>query len=281
MDRLLGALPLVASGLGADGGADFAQAIMTTDTVLKEAVADAEPYRVGGAAKGVGMIAPNLATMLAFVTTDAPIEQHDLQAMARAHLAPHFEAISVDGCTSTNDSVLLFASGAAGGLTVGPSSEAWVGLAEAIAEVGASLASQLIHDGEGVSHVMLVDLSGAASDQAARALAATVADSPLVKTALFGGDPNPGRILQALGTAGVSLNPEAIDVWIGPTQLVHGGTIPPAYFEADALRAAAAAAMASPEVSIRIAVGDGPGASRVLGCDLSYDYVRINGEYTT
>jgi glutamate N-acetyltransferase/amino-acid N-acetyltransferase len=103
----------------------------------------------------------------------------------------------------------------------------------------------------------------------------------LVKTALFGGDPNPGRILQALGAAGAGLCPDAIDVWVGPTQVVHGGTIPPAYFEADALRAAAVAAMASSEVSIRIAVGDGPGTSRVLGCDLSYDYVRINGEYTT
>jgi len=281
MDRLLGALPLVVSGLRGDGGADFAEAIMTTDTVAKEAVADAGPYQVGGAAKGVGMIAPSLATMLAFVTTDARIEQHDLQAMARTHLAPQFEAISVDGCTSTNDSVLLFASGAAGGPTITSSNDAWAGLAEAIEVVGASLASQLIHDGEGVSHVMLVDLTGAPSDQTARTLAATVADSPLVKTALFGGDPNPGRILQALGAAGAGLNPDTIDVWIGPTQLVHAGTIPPAYFEADALRAAAAAAMASPEVSIRIAVGNGPGASRVLGCDLSYDYVRINGEYTT
>jgi len=281
MDRLLGALPLVVSGLRTDGGEDFAEAIMTTDTVSKQAQADAGPYRVGGAAKGVGMIAPNLATMLAFVTTDARIEPDDLHAMARTHLAPPLEAISVDGCTSTNDSVLLFASGGAGAPTLSPASRAWSGLAGAIETVGSSLASQLIHDGEGVSHVMLVDLIGAPSDRMARALAATVADSPLVKTALFGGDPNPGRILQALGTVGAGLDPDAIDVWIGPTQLVHGGTIPPAYFEADVLRAAAAAAMDGPEVSIRIAVGDGPGASRVLGCDLSYDYVRINGEYTT
>ena len=281
MDRLLGALPPLVAGLRADRGAYFAEAIMTTDTVSKQATADAGPYRVGGAAKGVGMIAPSLATMLAFVTTDATIGRADLNAMARTHLAPHLESISVDGCTSTNDSVLLFASGSAEGPPVTQSSEAWSGLAEAIEDVGASLASQLIHDGEGVTHVMLVDLSGAADDRAARALAATVADSPLVKTALFGGDPNPGRILQALGTAGAGLRADAIDVWVGETQLVHGGTIPPAYFEADTLRAAAVAAMASPEVSIHIAVGDGPGTSRVLGCDLSYDYVRINGEYTT
>jgi len=281
MDLLLGSLPLVVSGLRADGGADFAEAIMTTDTVAKQAEADAAPYRVGGAAKGVGMIAPNLATMLAFVTTDARIEQRDLQALARARVVPQLEAITVDGCSSTNDSVLLFASGAAGGPAVSPASDAWAGLADAFEQVGSSLASQLIHDGEGVTRVMLVDCSGAPTDTTARALAATVADSPLVKTALFGGDPNPGRILQALGTVGAGLDPAAIDVWIGPTQLICGGTIPPAYFEADALRAAAAAAMAGPEVSIRIAVGDGPGASRVFGCDLSYDYVRINGEYTT
>ena len=281
MDRLLGALPPLVAGLVDDGGADFAEAIMTTDTVSKQATADAGRFRVGGAAKGGGMIAPSLATMLAFVTTDAPIERRDLQGMARAHLSPHLESISVDGCTSTNDSVLLFASGAAGGPRLRPETDAWRRLAAAIEQVGASLASQLIHDGEGATHVMLVDLTGAADDRAARALAATVADSPLVKTALFGGDPNPGRILQALGTAGEGLDPETIDVWVGPTQLVHGGTIPPAYFEADALRGAAVAAMASPEVSIRIAVGDGPGTSRVLGCDLSYEYVRINGEYTT
>ena len=125
--------------------------------------------------------------------------------MARAHLAPHLESISVDGCTSTNDSVLLFASGAAGGPPVTPGGEEWDAWPKRSSEVGASLASQLIHDGEGVTHVMLVDLTGAADDRAARALAATVADSPLVKTALFGGDPNPGRILQALGTAGEGL----------------------------------------------------------------------------
>ena len=281
MEPLLASMAGLVGALDADGGRRFAEAIMTTDTVSKQATADAGPYRVGGAAKGVGMIAPSLATMLAFVTTDATIGRADLNAMARTHLAPHLESISVDGCTSTNDSVLLFASGSAEGPPVTQSSEAWSGLAKAIEDVGASLASQLIHDGEGVTHVMLVDLSGAADDRAARALAATVADSPLVKTALFGGDPNPGRILQALGTAGAGLRADAIDVWVGETQLVHGGTIPPAYFEADTLRAAAVAAMASPEVSIHIAVGDGPGTSRVLGCDLSYDYVRINGEYTT
>ena len=281
MDRLLGALPLLVASLSPGGGADFAEAITTTDTVVKQAQADAAPFRVGGAAKGVGMISPSLATMLAFVTTDAPVAQHDLQALAREHLAPHFEAITVDGCTSTNDSVLLFASGAAGAVPATPSASAWTALAGAIDAVGASLASQLIHDGEGVTHVMLVELLGARDDEEARTLAAAVADSPLVKTALFGADPNPGRILQALGAAGVALDPDAIDVWIGQTQLVGAGTVAPAYFQSDVLRTAAATAMAAPEVPIRIVVGLGHGSSRALGGDLSYDYVRINGEYTT
>ena len=281
MERLLGGLPLVAAALSEEGGADFAAAIMTTDTVPKEATADAGPFRVGGAAKGVGMISPNLATMLAFVTTDAPVGSDDLQSLARTYLAPHVNAITVDGCTSTNDTVLLFASGAVGGATVTPAAPQWAPLAAAIDAVGTSLASQLIHDGEGVTHVMVVELTGASTDEDARALADAVADSPLVKTALFGRDPNPGRILQAIGAAGVDLDPSSVDVWIGETQLVSAGVIPPAYFAAEELRNAAVAAMAEPEVPIRIDVGAGGGAARVLGGDLSYEYIRINGEYTT
>jgi glutamate N-acetyltransferase/amino-acid N-acetyltransferase len=241
MDRLLGGLPLVATALSARGGEDFAAAIMTTDTVSKQAAADAGRFRVGGAAKGVGMISPHLATMLAFVTTDAPVAAADLQFLAQAHLGPHFNAITVDGCTSTNDTVLLFASGTAGGAGVTPVTPTWEALAEAIDAVGASLASQVIHDGEGVTHVMLVELTGAATDADARALADAVADSPLVKTALFGGDPNPGRVLQALGAAGVVLDPSCVDVWMDQAQLVFSGVIPPAYFETDELRSVAAA----------------------------------------
>jgi glutamate N-acetyltransferase/amino-acid N-acetyltransferase len=281
MDALLGGLPALAAAARVDGGADFARAIMTTDTVAKSATTDAGPYRVGGAAKGVGMISPSLATMLAFVTTDAPVSAGDLQTAASTVLAPVFNAITVDGCTSTNDTVLVFASGAASSGRIAPGGAAWNAWADAIETVGASLASQLIHDGEGVTHVMLVDVTGAADEADARRLANAVGDSPLVKTALFGADPNPGRILQALGAAGAALNPGRVDVWVGDTRLVHAGVIPPAYFAADELRIAAAAAMAEPEVGVRIVVGDGPGTARVLGGDLSYDYVRINGEYTT
>ncbi len=281
MDRLLGGLALVVDALSTHGGDEFAEAIMTTDTVAKQSAADAGAYRVGGAAKGVGMISPNLATMLAFVTTDAAVAQEHLHTLAHDHLAPHLNAISVDACESTNDTVLLFASGAVQGELLTPSTPQWDELAEAIRAVGASLASQLIHDGEGVTHVMLIDVTGADDEAHARALARAVADSPLVKTALFGLDPNPGRIVQALGAAGVPIDPARIDVWVGDSQLVHAGVIPPAYFTTERLRASAVAAMDGPEVSIRIGVGDGDGTARVLGGDLSYDYVRINGEYTT
>jgi glutamate N-acetyltransferase/amino-acid N-acetyltransferase len=281
MDRLLGGLPAVVSALGAGGGADFAAAIMTTDTVRKEATADAGPIRVGGAAKGVGMIGPHLATMLAFVTTDAAVEQPDLQLLARDALAPAFNAITVDGCTSTNDTVLVFASGAADRPAISPGDPAWDGLVATIEEVGRSLASQLIHDGEGADHVMIVDVTGAATEEDARAVARSVGESPLVKTALFGADPNPGRILQAIGATHVSFDPAAVEVIVGGVRLVEGGVVLPAYFASDELRERASLAMTSPEVMLEITLGTGTGRSRVLGCDLSYDYVRINGEYTT
>jgi glutamate N-acetyltransferase/amino-acid N-acetyltransferase len=281
MESLLGALPRLITSLARDGGAAFARAIMTTDTVPKEAIADAGDIRVGGAAKGVGMLAPSLATMLAFVTTDARVAAPDLDLLARARLAPAFGSITVDGCTSTNDTVLLFASGAADGPALAPGDAGWDPFADAVTAVGEALAGKLIQDGEGVSHVLIVDVAGAPGIEDARRLARAVAESPLVKTAAFGEDPNPGRIVQALGACGVGYDPATVGVWIGDTQVVDGGVIPPAFFAADDLRSAAATAMAGPEVSLRISVGDGPGSARVLGGDLSYGYVRINGEYTT
>jgi glutamate N-acetyltransferase / amino-acid N-acetyltransferase len=281
VEPLVDALPILAGALTTAGGPDFARAIMTTDTVDKQATAGAGGFRVGGCAKGVGMIAPNLATMLVFVTTDARVGREDLQRLAEEQLKERFNALTVDGCTSTNDTVLLFASGASDAPVVTPDTPAWKELSAAIAEVGTSLVGQLIADGEGVTHVMLVDIAGAASEYDARVVAKAVADSPLVKTAAFGGDPNPGRILQAVGSSGVDVDASTIDVAIGGVRLVEGGAIPAAYFEDDALSSAARVAMKEPEIHIEVSVGDGPGASRALGCDLSYEYVRINGEYTT
>jgi glutamate N-acetyltransferase/amino-acid N-acetyltransferase len=282
VEPLLAALPILTGALAPDGGSDFARAILTTDTVDKQATADAGGFRVGGCAKGVGMIAPNLATMLVFVTTDAAVRGDHLQRLADEELKLRFNALTVDACTSTNDTVLLFASGSAPDTDeIIPGTAAWDELAGAIGEVGESLVRQLIADAEGVTHVMLVDIAGAASEHDARVVAKAVADSPLVKTAVFGGDPNPGRILQAVGSSGVDVDPAVIGVAIGGVPLVHGGVIPSAYFDDDTLSSAARIAMKEPEIHIDVSLGDGPGRSRALGCDLSYEYVRINGEYTT
>jgi glutamate N-acetyltransferase/amino-acid N-acetyltransferase len=140
---------------------------------------------------------------------------------------------------------------------------------------------QLATDAEGGNHVLVIDVTGAASEADARTASKSVADSPLVKTAAFGGDPNPGRILQAVGSSGAAVDPDRIDIAIGDVRLVEGGVIAPAYFDDAALHAAARAQMRGPEIAFHISLGDGPGRSRALGCDLSYDYVRINGEYTT
>jgi glutamate N-acetyltransferase/amino-acid N-acetyltransferase len=227
------------------------------------------------------MIAPNLATMLVFVTTDAAVARDDLRRLSDGQLASRFNSLSVDACTSTNDTVLVFASGAAGALPVEPGTPAWDVLATGIGAVGDSLLHQLAADAEGATHVLLIDVEGAGSEQEARVVAKAVADSPLVKTAAFGGDPNPGRILQSVGSSGVAVDPRRIDVAIGEVKVVQGGVIPPGYFASDGLADAARVAMKEPEIRIRVTLGEGPGRSRALGCDLSYGYVRINGEYTT
>lgn len=285
VEAMEAAMPGLVDALSAspEGGEAFARAIMTTDTVHKQAAADVSGgVRVGGCAKGVGMIAPNLATMLAFVTTDARVRREDLQRLAAERLAPRFNALTVDGCSSTNDTVLLLASGAHGGEPIRPASPGWDALAGAIDAVGTSLVMQLAADAEGATHVLIVDVEGAAGDGDARRVAKAVADSPLVKAAVFGGDPNPGRVLQAVGAAGVALDPTALDVWIGDVAVAAGGVIPAAYFEpVSALADDARAAMKEAEVRVRVRLGGGPGSSRAYGCDLSYEYVRINGEYTT
>ncbi len=279
MDALLAALPGLVASLSADGGAAFAEAIMTTDTVVKEARSDRGPFRVGGCAKGAGMIAPNLATMLVFVTTDAPVPPPVLRELAAGVLKPTFESLTLDACTSTNDTVLVLASGAAGGEPVSPSSPRWSDLAGAVESVGESLVRQLAADAEGVNHVLVIEVSGAASNEDARTVAKAIADSPLVKTAAFGGDPNPGRLLQAVGSSGVTFLPQAVSIGIGEAVVVAGGTVPRSYFDGGIH--SAREEMTKPEIRISVSLGDGPGSSRALGCDLSYDYVRINGEYTT
>jgi glutamate N-acetyltransferase / amino-acid N-acetyltransferase len=281
MDELLSAVPTLVGELSPDGGGAFAEAIMTTDTVAKQAKAERGPYRVGGCAKGAGMIAPDLrlATMLAFVTTDAAVPPSEIGRLATEILKPKFESLTVDACASTNDTVLLFASGASSGELVLPSAPAWALVAEAIDEVGESLAHQLIADAEGVTHVIVVQVFGATTTTDARTVAKAIAESPLVKAAAFGGDPNPGRILQAIGSSGAEFLPQAVEAAIGEVMVISGGEIPASYREGGAERARGE--MKKPEIVVSVSLGEGPGESRALGCDLSFDYVRINGEYTT
>lgn len=282
LEELTAALPALVRTLSPEGGDAFARAIMTTDTVDKQAAAERAGYRVGGCAKGVGMIAPNLATMLAFLTTDAPVAPAALRDLAEETLAEPFSALTVDGCSSTNDTVLLLASGAAGGDPVLPGTRPWAELAEAVTEVAESLVSQLARDAEGATHVLRIAVEGAEDDGQARRVAKAVADSPLIKAAAWGGDPNPGRILQAVGASGALFDPSAVRAWIGPALVIEAGRIVPTYFEGTSgVREAARAAMAEPEIRIRIELGAGPGRGRAIGCDLTCEYVRINGEYTT
>lgn len=282
LEELTAALPALVRTLSTEGGDGFARAIMTTDTVDKQASAERGGYRVGGCAKGVGMIAPNLATMLAFITTDAPVGPEGLRELAAETLAEPFGALTVDGCTSTNDTVLLLASGAAGGDPVVRGTRPWAELAEALAEVAESLVTQLARDAEGATHVLRISVEGAEDDAEARRVAKAIADSPLVKTAAWGGDPNPGRVLQAIGASGARFDPDAVRAWIGEVPVIEEGWIVPAYFDPSAgVREAARAAMAGSEIRIRVELGTGPGRGRAIGCDLSLEYVRINGEYTT
>jgi glutamate N-acetyltransferase/amino-acid N-acetyltransferase len=293
LPEYLGALPALVASLSPDGGGAFAEAIMTTDTVPKLATAERGRFRAGGCAKGVGMIAPDLqlapgatsatsrllATMLTFITTDAPVPPSEIGRLAAEVLEPRFESLTVDGCTSTNDTVLLLASGAAGSEPVVPGTPAWDDIAAALDEVATSLLLQLGRDAEGATHVVLVEVRGAETEVHARIVAKAIANSLLVKTAVFGGDPNPGRILQAVGSSGVPFRPELVDGFIGDVQVIAGGGIPDSYLQTGV--EGARAAVAEREVVISVSLGDGTGQSRALGVDLTYDYVKINAEYTT
>jgi glutamate N-acetyltransferase / amino-acid N-acetyltransferase len=282
MDRYLRAIPELVSRLSDEGGDAFAEAILTTDVVPKVAAAERAGFRVGGCAKGVGMIAPDLrlATMLVFITTDAPVPPPEIGRLATETLEPRFESLTVDACTSTNDTVLLFASGAAGGDLVVPGTDAWVEVTSAVDEVATSLQLQLASDAEGANHVIRVEVSGAETEQHARTVAREIAESILVKTAIFGGDPNPGRILQAIGSSGVPFLPQLVRAFVGDVQVIDAGEIAPSYFHGGD-EAARLALVEEREVVLSVTLGTGEGRSRMIGVDLSYDYVKINAEYTT
>ena len=266
----------VAAGLGeatgalhTGGGDEFAHAIMTTDTVAKQTVVEAGGFTVGGCAKGAGMIAPDLATLLVFLTTDAACSAALARHALRHGAAPVWNALTVDNCPSTNDTVLLLANGASG-REAGPDE-----LAEAVAEATRDLAAQVIADAEGATTSLVVQVDGAASDTDARRVGTAIAGSMLVKTAVFGKDPNPGRILQAIGRAELGSGRRPCTRRSGGFLDRGGGD--PAGLRSCRLRRGDEGARGRDPVT----VGRGDGPATAFGCDLGYEYVRINGEYTT
>jgi glutamate N-acetyltransferase/amino-acid N-acetyltransferase len=276
--RLVAALPAAVAGLGrrrADGAA-AAAAIMTTDTHAKEHAvrlrAGGRIYTVGGMAKGAGMIHPDMATFLAVLTTDAPLSAAQAARLLVATARRSFNAITVDGDTSTNDSVFLLASGAAGG-RVPPHGAVERAIGRALAAVAWALARAVAADGEGAEKLLVVQVSGARTAAAARRIARAVAGSPLVKAAVHGGDPNWGRVLAAAGRAGVALDPAALDLAIGGHRVARAGVAAPAG------ERGAARHLGGREIEFRLIVGRGPGTAVALGCDLTARYVAINAHY--
>ena len=263
-----------------DGGQDFARSIMTTDTRPKYTAAnfevDGATYTVGGVAKGVGMIHPDMATMLAFLTCDADVEAAYLQRALSAAVDLSFNMIDVDGDQSTNDTVLLFANGAAGGATIdGTDSSSASAFEGALRAVCTYLGKELVRDGEGAGHVMAVTVEGAKSESDARRAAREISSSNLVKAMVHGRDPNWGRIMMALGKSGIDLDESKIDIFINGIHIVHGGIAIPYY--ADAV----VSGMAAPDVEFRVALNVGDGVATAWGSDLTEEYVTFNSAYST
>ena len=279
MDLIRASMPRAAADLSGDGFARAADAILTTDTRRKAAsvrlhLGDASTT-ISGMVKGSGMVAPNMATVFGFFATDTAVEPSFLrEAFARA-INRSINRVTVDGDTSTNDTACILSSGAAGNAVI----ESGTGDAnlfeEALTALAIELARQLARDGEGANHLVTVRVTGAASDEDADAVAKTIANSPLVKTAIFGQDPNWGRIAMAAGRAGVPFDPDRARIWLNGVLVTEGGM--PAPFDADLLHNS----LKQEEIDVRVDLGAGSAYAIVWTCDFSYDYVKINAEYHT
>ena len=266
--------------LSDDGGPSFARSIMTTDTRPKHIAAQFNvgetTYTVGGVAKGVGMIHPDMATMLSFVTCDAAVPEGFLQESLSAAVDLSFNMVDVDGDQSTNDTVLVFANGAAGGNSIGSSDSPGAGdFQQALREVCTHLAKELVSDGEGAGHIMAVTIEGAASKSDARCAAREISSSNLVKAMVHGRDPNWGRIMMALGKSGIELQESNIDIFINGIHIVHEGKAIPYYVDA------VVAGMSAHEVSFRASLNMGDHSATAWGSDLTEEYVTFNSAYTT
>jgi glutamate N-acetyltransferase/amino-acid N-acetyltransferase len=257
-----------------------AKAIMTTDTFPKVATARARLGKVrvtiNGVAKGAGMIAPDMATMLSFVFTDAPIAAPVLQRLLAEGVVDTFNAVTVDGDTSTSDTLLMFATGKAKGAprVARAGDPKLKGFRKALHAVLADLSEQVARDGEGARKLVEITVEGAVSKSSARRIAMSIANSPLVKTAIAGEDANWGRVVMAVGKAGEPADRDRLAIWFGGIRVAHKGARDPGYDEA-----AVSAAMKKPEIALKVALGLGKGRDRVLTCDLTKEYVAINGDY--
>ena len=278
MEKIEAGIVDIAGKLGRDG-AGFAEAILTTDTRTKEAAVeievDGKTVTVGGTAKGSGMIHPNMGTMLAFLTTDAAVEPDCLQETLR-HTTDHtFNRVTVDGDTSPSDMALLLANGAAGNEPLTTDSTDYPAFAEAVETVAQELAKEIARDGEGATKLVEVVVEGARDEDTAAALAKSVVGSSLVKAAVFGEDANWGRVVTAMGYSGAAFDPSTLELYFGPVKVFESGE-PVPHDEAKAN-----AALSEDEVRITARLDEGDASAMAWGCDLTYEYVEINGSYRT
>ena len=272
MQKILAGIASAAQQLAYAGGRDASRAIMTTDTKPKVSALRNNQYAIAGMCKGAGMIHPNMATMLAVVTTDVKIAPDLLDRALRVAVNQSFNRISVDGDMSTNDTVLLLANGTSGFEI----SDSTVGdFTQALTQVCADLAKQIARDGEGATKFVEIVVSGAASEDDAVRVAKAIANSPLTKTALYGGDANWGRVVCAAGYSGVAVEPAKMKLWFGDVNVFANG-MPTNFDEADSTRA-----IAGTDIAIRLDLGQGNANTTVWTCDMSHDYVTINGKYRT
>ena len=273
MDKIAAGIEAIT--LSEDGGPDFARAIMTTDLVPKHCSVRFGRYTLGGCAKGSGMIHPNMATMLSYLTTDAPIDRKTLQTALSEAADRSFNLITVDGDTSPSDTVIFFANGAAGGDPITPDSDNYGDFREALDTVCIHLAKAIARDGEGATKLVEITVLGAASDAEARKLVREIGTSPLVKTAVHGADPNWGRIVGVIGRSEVAIVEEDVSVTVCGHRLFERAE-PIPYDEAEVSRA-----MSGDEVSIEVYLGTGGGIATGWTCDLTAEYISINADYTT
>lgn len=279
MDKIESGIQSLNPGTSVENAEEFQTAILTTDTVMKSscflAEIDGKSVHVGGAAKGSGMIHPNMATMLGFITTDANISSEHLSTALKELTDVTFNQITVDGDTSTNDMVLVMANGHAGNEPLSPEHPDWSIFIQLLKENCESLAKQIARDGEGATKLVEVSVIGAVSDEEARAVAKQIVGSNLVKTAIYGADANWGRIIGAVGQANAIVNPNTVDIKLGSMELLKASN-PQVYSEAEAK-----VYLEQEKIEIEVNLNVGSGTGMAWGCDLSYDYVKINASYRT